>query len=267
MRCYQVENAFGLENLHMVQKPETGPGPGEVRVRLKASSLNYRDILMIQGQYDPRVPLPLTPLSDGAGVIETVGPGSDVLSGGYVPQIGDNVILLPSLGWLSGPPDRNTPHRTLGGRTPGTLQEAINVPAHSVVRMPDHLSFEEGASLACAGLTAWSALVTYGPIKAGDTVLVQGTGGVSIFALQFARLHGARVIATTSDNAKADHLKALGAAHVINYKDTPDWDEAVRSATQNQGVDHVVEVGGAGTLEKSIKSVRPGGTISLIGVL
>ena len=279
MRAFEF-SSFGLENLKMVERPEPVPGPGEVLIELGAASLNYRDMLMVAGRYNPNIKLPLVPLSDGAGtVLET---GSEVRS----LQKGDRVACVFTPDWESGLPEKAALRATLGGPLDGTLRERMALPEKGLVKIPDHLSFEEAAALPCAGLTAWSALVTYGtgyrehngaergiappdPVESlkGQWVLVQGTGGVSIFALQMARLLGARVIATSGEDEKMERLRELGAEHVINYNTTPDWDQKALEITERRGVDNVIEVGGAGTLERSIRAVRPGGLISLIGVL
>lgn len=261
MRFWQVEGSFGIENLKLADAADPHPGPGEVLVRIRAAALNYRDLLMATGRYDPRIPLPYIPLSDAAGTIAETGAGVTNL------KPGERVMILPSVDWFSGPPDRGTPHRTLGGRLNGTLADFICPPAHAVLPLPEHLSYAEGAAFPCAGLTAWSALVTHGGLRAGQTVLVQGTGGVSLFAAQFALLHGARVLATTGSASKTDQLRSLGVHGIVNYKETPDWDKRVRELTNGIGVDHIVEVGGAGTLEKSLQCIKPGGAIALIGVL
>ncbi len=207
--------------------------------------------------------MPCVPLSDGAGEVVEVGPGVTRF------RVGDRVAGCFMPGWESGPPTDLAGKSALGAGGLGMLAERVVLPEGGVVRIPDHLSFEEAATLPCAAVTAWNALFEGDGtrVKAGDTVLVQGTGGVSIFALQFARLAGARVIATSSSDAKLDRVRAMGASDGINYKTTPDWDVAVPNLTDGQGVDHVVEVGGPGTLPRSIKSVRVGGQVALIGIL
>ncbi len=261
MRAIVVEGAFGLENLREVERPEPRPGPGEVLLRMRATSLNYRDLLMVRGHYDPRQPLPLVPLSDGVGEVLELGEGVTRVA------LGDRVCPLFAQRWLSGPARKESMRSTLGGPLDGTLRERMVLSEESLVHVPEHLSDEEAACLPCAALTAWSALVTYGEVKAGDTVLVLGSGGVAVFAVQFARLLGARVIATSSSDEKLERLRTLGARHVINYRTNPDWGKTVRQLTDDRGVDHVVEVGGAGSLAQSLRAVRPDGTVSLIGVL
>ena len=261
MRAWQVTDSFGLDNLRLVDRPSLPLGPGEVRIRMAATSLNYRDLLMVRGQYDPRQPLPLIPCSDGAGTVVEAGEGVTDLA------LGDRVTPLIATRWLTTEPSRQTIRSTLGGPLDGTLCEEMVLPASALVKVPDHLTLDEAATLPCAALTAWSSLVTLGSLRAGQTVLVLGTGGVSIFALQFAKALGARVIITSSDDAKLERARALGADVTINYRSEPQWSKPVRAATDGEGVDLVVEVGGAGTFEESIKSTRVGGIVSLIGVL
>lgn len=261
MNVYEIRGGFGLDNLTRTEREDPRPGPGEVLIEVRAASLNRRDLLMVEGTYNPKQPLPLVPLSDGAGVVLEVGPGVTRV------RPGDRVAGLFCQRWVAGQPDRDDVRVTLGGPLDGMLRERAVLPEGGVARIPAHLSFEEAATLPCAALTAWSALVTLGRVKAGDTVLVLGTGGVSVFALQFARLLGARVIATSSSEEKLEHLKRLGAEHVVNYRETPGWGRVVRELTSGLGVDHVVEVGGAGTFNESVRALRIGGTMSLIGVL
>ncbi|MCA9688223.1 MAG: NAD(P)-dependent alcohol dehydrogenase [Myxococcales bacterium] len=261
MRVHELRDGFGLDNLRPGTRPAPVPGPGQVTIRVKAASLNYRDLLMIRGVYDPRQPLPLVPLSDGVGEVQAVGEGVSRVA------VGDRVAGLMVQRWLAGQPTRDVLRSTLGGPIDGMLAEQATLSAEGAVKVPAHLSDLEAATLPCAALTAWSALVTHGRVTAGDTVLLQGTGGVSIFALQFARMLGARVIITSSSDAKLARARALGADEGINYVDVPEWGKVVRARTGGRGVDLVVEVGGAGTLGESIRAVRPGGTIALIGVL
>ncbi len=261
MQAYQIQGSFGVDNLAVVERPQPEPGPGQVRVRVRAVSLNYRDLLMVRGHYNPRQPLPLVPVSDGVGVIEALGAGVEGLA------VGDRVAGMFAQRWHSGPPTPEALRSTLGGPRDGMLAEQVVLEASGVAPVPEHLDDAEAATLPCAALTAWSALVTLGGIRAGDTVLVQGTGGVSTFALAFARMHGARVVATTSSAAKAQALRERGAWEVVDYRADPKWGKAVRTLTGGRGVDHVVEVGGVGTLAQSLRALRPGGTVSLIGVL
>lgn len=261
MKAIVIDGGFGLENLQYADRPDPEPGPGQVLLRMKAASLNFRDLLMVQGMYNPRQPLPLVPCSDGVGEVIGLGDGVSRLAAG------DRVCPIFAQGWLAGTPRQELIRSTLGGPLDGTLAERMVVSAESVVKVPDYLTDEEAAALPCAAVTAWTALVTEGGTKAGDTVLVQGTGGVALFALQIARLHGARVILTSSSDDKLARVKELGAEHGINYVDVPKWGKAVRELTGNVGVDHVVELGGAATLEQSLRAVRVGGRISIIGVL
>lgn len=260
MKRYEL-TAFGLDNLKRVDRPRPEPTGGQALVRVTAASLNYRDLMVVKGIYNPKMPLPRVPFSDGAGVVEAVGPDVTRV------RPGDRVAGIFMQKWIDGPLTDEKGQSALGGAIDGMLSEYVTLDAEGLVHTSAHLNDEQAACLPCAAVTAWNALVTQGHLKAGDTVLVQGTGGVSLFALQFARLHGARVIATSGSDEKLARAKSLGAAETINYRTTPDWDQAVLGLTGGVGVDHVVEVGGAGTLEKSLRAVRPMGTISQIGVL
>lgn len=259
MKVAELTNGFGIENLMLQAREVPRPGPHEVLVRMLAASLNYRDLLMITGKYNPRQPLPLIPCSDGVGVV--VERGEQVTE--Y--NLGDRVSPLFAQKWLSGPPTRERLRATLGGPIDGVLAEYRVFPESALVSVPDYLTDEEAATLPCAALTAWSALSTLGMLRAGETVLVQGTGGVALFALQLARLMGAKVVALSSSPEKLARLSVLGAEWVLSYKDDPLWGKKVQQLTG--GVDHVIDVGGAGTLEQSLLAVRPGGTISIIGML
>src|SRR5262245_59043832 len=261
MRAIELQNGFGIDNLAMAERPEPKPGAGQVVLKMRACSLNYRDLLVVKGAYNPKLRLPLVPLSDGVGTVAAVGEGVSRV------KVGDRVAGIFMQKWLAGEVDEDKAKSSLGGGGTGMLAESVVLHEDGVVPVPDHLTDEEAATLPCAAVTAWHALVTEGGIKAGDTVLTQGTGGVSLFALQFARLLGARVLATSSSDAKLERVQKMGASDGINYKTTPDWDKRVRELTGEVGVDHVVEVGGAGTLGKSLRAVRLGGRISLIGVL
>jgi NADPH:quinone reductase-like Zn-dependent oxidoreductase len=261
MKAYRIQGQFGLAHLQIEELPDPRPAPNEVLVRVKAVSLNARDLMMVQGDYNPRQMLPLIPCSDGAGAVVEVGAGvRDV-------KVGDRVTSVFAPGWQSGEPTRQKLATTLGGPVDGMLTELRALPEEAVLPAPGHLSFEEAATLPCAALTAWRALVTEGRLKAGDSVLLQGTGGVSTFGLQIARLFGARVIATSRSAEKLVRALELGAAHGINSLATPDWHKEARALTGKVGVDHVIDVGGAGTLERSLMAVRMGGQISVIGVL
>ncbi len=253
--------AWGLENLVLAERPEPQPGARQVVVRVRAASLNYRDLLLIRGAYNPKQKLPVVPCSDGAGVVVAVGDGVTRV------RPGDRVCPTFHQAWLAGEPSRERLRASLGGPLDGTLAEFMLLDEEGLVAIPGDLSDEQAATLPCAAVTAWNALVTEGGVVAGDTVLVQGTGGVSIFALQLGVLLGARVLVTSSSDAKLARAKELGAWELINYKEIPAWGVRARELTGGRGVDHVVEVGGAGTFEQSLQALRPGGTLSLIGVL
>jgi NADPH:quinone reductase-like Zn-dependent oxidoreductase len=261
MKVVELQETFGLDSLKVVDRPEPMAGHGQVLLRMKAWSLNYRDLLVAKGLYNAKLKLPLVPLSDGVGQVAAVGEGVTRV------KLGDRVAACFMQGWLEGELTDARGRTALGGGQQGLLAEKVVLDEQGLVHVPPHLSDEEAASLPCAAVTAWHALVPEGGVKAGDTVLVQGTGGVSIFALQFARLLGARVIATSSSNEKLARVRQMGASDGINYKETPEWEDHVRALTGGTGVDHIVEVGGAGTLNKSLKAVRTGGRIYLIGVL
>jgi NADPH:quinone reductase-like Zn-dependent oxidoreductase len=260
VRAWQLQERFGLDRLRLVELPDPRPGHGELLLRLRAVSLNYRDLMMVEGRYNPRQRLPLVPCSDGAGEVVGVGEGVS----GWQP--GERACPIFAPGWLAGEPDRERLRGTLGGPLDGTLRELMTVRAEAVVRPPPHLDDVEASTLPCAAVTAWSALVRQGGLRAGQSVLVLGTGGVALFALQVARLHGARVLVTSSSDEKLARARALGADAGVNYRAEPAWGKRIRELT-GEGVDHVVEVGGAGTLAESMRAVRAGGTIHLIGVL
>lgn len=260
MKAMQLNAPGGLQHLQLVELPEAAaPQAGEIQVRIHATSLNYHDLLVCSrpgAAADKRIPM-----ADGAGVVTAVGVGVTEFA------VGDAVVSTFFPQWLSG---RQVPthFRTVpGDGVDGFAREAITLPATAFTRAPKGWTHAQAATLTTAGLTAWRALVVDGQIQAGDTVLVLGSGGVSIFALQMAKSMGARVIATTSSADKAERLRALGADVVINYRETPDWGDAVLAATQGQGADIVVEVGGPGTLPQSIRACAAGGHIALIGVL
>ncbi len=260
MKAYEIQR-FGTDHLKLTDHPDPRPGPGHVLVRMSAWSLNYRDLLVINGQYNPKLKLPMIPFSDGVGEVIETGEGVHRF------KTGDRVAGIFMQGWLHGPYEERYASTAAGGAIPGMLSELVVIDAQSLVHIPSHLTDEEAATLPCAAVTAWNALVEHGKLKAGETVLALGTGGVSLFALQFARMMGAKVIATTSSSRKQKHLLELGASDVINYRETPDWDEEVYRLTEGRGVDHVIEVGGADTLKKSFRATRAGGRISSIGIL
>jgi NADPH:quinone reductase-like Zn-dependent oxidoreductase len=261
MKVYEVRQ-FGIENLVQVERAEPQPAAHEVVVKFHAASLNYRDLMFVKGVYNPKARLPAVPLSDGSG--EVVATGANAKKW----KIGDRVCPIFIQGWLEGSLSMEKRRTTLGaGDLDGVLREYGAFDENGLVRVPEHLSFEEAATLPCAAVTAWNALVVSGNLKAGDSVLTLGSGGVSVFALQFAKMHGARVIATSSSDKKLEKAKDLGADETINYKNTPEWDKEVLRLTNRMGVDHVVEVGGGGTLAKSLNSVRVGGHVAVIGIL
>jgi NADPH:quinone reductase-like Zn-dependent oxidoreductase len=262
MKAFEIQE-FGIDKLAAVDREAPVLQPNEVLVRFRAASLNYRDVMIVSGTYNPRMKLPAIPLSDAAG--EIVEAGREVTFW----KVGDRVMPLFAQRWFDGESSEETRRTALGAgpQWDGVLRECAAFREDAVVRMPDHLSFEEAATLPCAALTAWNALAVSGKLKPGETVLTLGSGGVSIFALQFAKLFGARVIATSSSDEKLKRLKELGAYETINYREREEWDKAVLELTNKRGVDHVVEVGGVGTLARSINAVRVGGHIAMIGAL
>lgn len=260
MKAYEIQK-FGIDELALVDRPLPEPTGREALVRIRAASLNYRDLMMVTGRYNPRLRMPLVPFSDGAGEVVATGPEATLW------EPGDRVCPIFMQGWIDGDADYEKARTALGGDRDGVLREFARFDESGLVRIPDGFSFEEAATFPCAAVTAWNALVVSGGIKAGETVLVQGTGGVSIFALQIAKAFGARVIVTSGSDDKIARAKELGADELINYRNAPDWEKLVTELTGRRGVDHVIEVGGAGTLSKSISAVRMGGHIALIGVL
>jgi NADPH:quinone reductase-like Zn-dependent oxidoreductase len=261
MKAFEIQQ-FGIENLALVERDEPQPRANQVVVKFHAASLNFRDLMMVKGSYNPRAKLPAVPFSDGAG--EIVAIGENVTKW----KIGDRVCPIFTQGWIEGEPDGAKNRTALGGGDlDGVLREYGAFDEQSLIRIPEMLSYEEAATLPCAAVTAWNALAVSGKLKAGETVLTLGTGGVSIFAVQFARAFGAKIIATSSSDEKLERAKKLGVAETINYKQTPDWDKEVLRLTEKTGVDHIVEVGGAGTLAKSMNAAKIGGHIAVIGVL
>ena len=261
MKAFRVHEFGGPAALRCEDVPNPTPGPGEVLIRVAAVSLNYRDLLMCRGTYNPKLKLPYIPVSDGSGEVVATGAGVTRF------KPGDQVIAAFMPDWVDGRPDDEKGRSALGAGGVGMLAEQAVLPEYGLVPTPSHLSALEAATLPCAGVTAWNALFEHVRVKPGDTVLTQGTGGVSIFALQFARLAGAHVIVTSSSDQKLARARELGAGDGINYKTTPDWDKRARVLTVGKGVDMIVEVGGAGTLAQSMRAVRVGGYIALIGVL
>lgn len=258
MRAVVLESAYGIENLKVIEKPDPTPGPGQIVVDIKAATLNYRDLATVTA---PSGRTPFVPCSDGAGVVTAIGDGVTRV------KVGDHVAPLFFQGWFAGEPTPQGLGGALGGTLDGVLQQKVLLSEQGVTPVPKGWSDEEAATLPCAALTAWRGLVVMGQVKPGDTVVVQGTGGVSIFALQFAKAAGATVIITSSSDEKLERAKALGADHFVNYKSTPDWAKEVRKITGNRGADHVIEVGGAGTFEQSLRAIRLGGKIAVIGIL
>lgn len=259
MRAWQV-SAFGIDSLDFVDRPTPEPGPGEVLVAVRAVSLNRRDLMVVKGLYNPKMKLPRIPCSDAAGDVVGVGPG--VTSW----KLGDRAAGIFMQNWLEGPLTPAKARGALGGDIDGVLADYVVFKEQGLVGIPAHLSYQEAATLPCAAVTAWNAL-TSAEIKPGSTVLIQGTGGVSIFALQFARLKGARVLGISSSYEKLERASALGLDAGLNYRDNPDWDRWAHDQTGGDGVDLVVEVGGLGTLTRSLRAIRMGGTVAQIGVL
>ena len=261
MKVLAIHERFGLESLQLADRAKPRPGPGEILIAMKAASLNYRDWLMVRGLYNPTQPLPLIPGSDGVGHVVALGEGVTRFA------IGDRVSPIFAQEWIAGRPTKERLRSTLGGPIDGVLCEYMSVPACSAVRVPAHLSDVQAATLPCAALTAWTALVVEGRVKAGDTVLIQGSGGVALFALQFAKLLGARAIVTSKSDEKLEKMRFLGADACINYRAEPAWGRKARELSGGEGVDLVVELGGGQTLAESLKAVCIGGTIAVIGVL
>lgn len=262
MKAYEIEE-FGIENLAISERAEPEPKAGEILVRFQAASLNYRDLMVVWGTYNPKMKRPAVPLSDGAG--EVVGLGDGVTKW----AIGDRVMPIFAQRWYDGDSSEEKRRTSLGAgaQWDGVLREYGTFNEESVVRIPDHLSYEEASTLPCAAVTAWNALVVSGKLKAGESVLTLGTGGVSVFAAQFAKMFGARVVSTSGSDEKLERLRELLIYETVNYRKREDWDAAVLEIVGKPGVDHVVEVGGSGTLGKSINVVRIGGHVAMIGAL
>ena len=260
MKQFEIRE-FGIDQLVLTDTDEPIPAFDQVLVRMTAASLNYRDLLVVEGKYNPKLKRPMIPLSDGAGVVEEIGAGVTRF------KPGDRVTACFMQKWIDGPVTREKSASALGGAIDGVLREFAVFSQEGLVHSPAGLSEEEVAALPCAGVTAWHALFEEEPRLPGQTVLLQGTGGVSIFALQFAKAAGLRTILTSSSDEKLQQARSLGAAEIINYKTTPKWDEEARALTGGEGVDHVIEVGGSDTLPKSLRAVRMGGSISVIGIL
>ena len=263
-RQYQLPRAGRIDDLTLTTADRPTAGPGQAVVRMRATSLNYRDLLIAKDQYGkPGSGRPnMVPVSDGAGDVVEVGPGTTRV------KVGDRVAGIFHQGWVAGDVSDDMAGTALGGELDGVLTEYRVFHQTGVIAVPDGLSYDEAATLPCAALTAWNALMC-GPrsVRPGDAVLTQGTGGVSVFAIQFAAAAGARVIATSSSDAKLERARSLGATDTINYKSTPEWDRSVLDLTGGRGVDHVVEVGGPGTLQRSLRAACRGGTVNVIGLL
>lgn len=261
MKTYRLEKTGSLDNLSLNQEADPTPGAHDVVIRVRANALNFRDLMVMGGSYrvppKPRV----IPLSDGAGEIVAVGSAVKRF------KIGDRVAGAFFQGWMGGHIAAEHLSTDMGGSIDGMLSEFVVLNEQGVVKIPAHLSFEEAATLPCAAVTAWCCLTDQRQLMPGDTVLTLGSGGVSVFAIQFARMFGARVIATTSSDAKAEKLRALGAHEVINYTTHPEWDKEVMRLTSRRGADFVVEVGGPGTLASSLKSAAIGGHVVQVGIL
>lgn len=262
MRIHQIEGDWGIEHLRMSTRPDPTPGPGQVLLRMRASSLNYRDLVVLGRGYGSFTgTLPLVPLSDGVGEVVAVGAGVERVA------VGDRVCPMFFPGWIAGDPDLPRLTQSLGGPLDGTMSEFMVLPETGVARVPATLDHEQAACLPCAGLTAWRALTVLGTTRPGEQVLIQGSGGVALFALQFAKLFGAHVTVISSSDEKIERLVAMGADATVNYSRTPDWARATREITGGRGYDQIIEVGGEKTLPQSLRCIRPGGTISMIGVL
>lgn len=261
MRAYRIGKFSGAEGLVLGEEEAPRPGRGQILIRIRAASLNFRDSKIIEGLFGPAVPAGIIPLSDGAGEVAEVGEGVTRF------KVGDRVMPIFNPHWLGGKRPIDASPMGLGGEVDGTLADYIVVDQQQAVMMPEHLSFEEAACLPCAAVTAWSAICGREPLYPGETVLTLGTGGVSIFALQFAKLFGARVIATSSSDEKCARLRALGADDTINYMAHPDWEKEVQRLTGGRGADVVVEIGGAGTLAKSFRASNPNTRISIVGMV
>jgi len=262
MRVFQIEGDWGMEHLKLSSRSEPVAGPGQVLVRMKASSLNYRDLVVPARGYGSYTgTLPLIPVSDGVGVVDAVGAGVSRVA------VGDRVCPTYFQSWTGGEPDLERLTQSLGGPIDGTMTDLMCLSEQGVVKVPAHLSDTQAASLPCAALTAWSALTSAGGCRPGDRVLVQGCGGVALFALQFAKLLGAHVTVITSSEERMDKVRKLGADAVLNYRAVPEWAKATREFTGGRGYDLIVELGGEKTLPQSLRCIRPGGTIAMIGIL
>jgi NADPH:quinone reductase-like Zn-dependent oxidoreductase len=260
MRAYRLHQ-FGIENLKLENVEPPRVSPGHALIDVKAISLNYRDLMVVKGMYNPKMSLPATPISDGAGVVAAVGEGVTRV------QVGDRVMGQFVTAWIDGPFRQEYPRSTLGTPGPGLAAEQVVLPAEAIVPAPRKYEFAPASTLPIAALTAWSGLVTEGQVAPGQTVLTLGTGGVSVFAVQIAKALGAKVIITSSSDEKLERAKKLGADHGVNYRTAPDWERAVLELTGGLGADVTIENGGPGTLDRSVKATRAGGLIALLGAL
>jgi NADPH:quinone reductase-like Zn-dependent oxidoreductase len=260
MRQWQIPS-FGINALELVERESPQPGPGQVAVRVRAVSLNYRDWMVVEGRYNPKLKMPRVPCSDGAGEVIAVGEGATLW------KPGDRVAGIFMQRWLDGEPSAEKSRYALGGDIDGMMVTEVVLAESGLVRIPEHMSYEEAATLPCAGVTAWNALFKVADTLPGHTVLMIGTGGVSIFALQFAKMAGARVLGISSSDAKLERARGLGLDAGLNYKTNPDWEKWALEQTGGAGVDLVVEVGGSGTLPRALRALRVGGVIAQIGVL
>jgi len=261
MKLFELRDSFGLEHLQLAERPAPEPGPDEVVIRVRAVSLNYRDLLVVQGKYNPRMKLPRVPLSDGAGEVVTVG--ANVTTS----KPGDRVVVPFFPAWIEGELTASKAASALGGDVDGLLREYAAIRADALLPIPEHLSFEQAATLPCAAVTAWHGLFVSSHLQPGQTLLLQGTGGVSLFGLQFGKIAGATTVLISSSDAKLERARAMGVHHTVNYRTEPDWEKRILEITGGNGVDLTLEVGGAGTLSKTLRATRYGGHVSLIGVL
>ncbi len=260
MKSFEIQE-FGIDNVALVERDTPRPGHGQVLVKMRAASLNFRDYMTVMGTYNPKLGRPVVPLSDGSGVVEELGPDVSRF------KTGDRVTPCFMQKWIDGPVTREKANSALGGAIDGVLSEYAVFSENGLVAAPASLDDQEAASLPCAAVTAWHALFEHSPLPPGGTVLIQGTGGVSVFALQFAHAGGLRTIVTSSSDEKLARARQLGASETINYNKTPNWDELARKLTAGEGVDHVIDVGGSDTVPRSLRAVHTAGAVSLIGVL
>jgi NADPH:quinone reductase-like Zn-dependent oxidoreductase len=262
VRAFEIQEQWDLDHLRLATRPDPRPGPGQVLLRMKAASLNFRDSFVVVRGYGAFTgTLPLVPVSDGVGEVVEIGTGVTRV------KVGDRVCPTFNQAWVGGEPDLERLSQTLGGPIDGTMVDLMCLPEMGVVKVPAYLSDEEAATLPCAAVTAWNAVVTFDRLGPGSRVLVQGTGGVALFALQFAKLLGAHVTVISSSDAKLERARQLGADAGVNYTTTPEWYKPARAISGGQGFDHIVELGGEKTLPQSLQCIRPGGTLSMIGVL